>query len=209
MSDADQQPAGTFQPEGESLPPQYFDEVYALNRDPWQFETSAYEAGKYAASLASLPQERYANALEVGCSIGVFTRLLAARCDHLLAVDVAEQALGEARHRCADQPWVRFDRCRLPKNFPVGSFDLVTVCEVGYYWSAEDLELACRRIAQHQPAQATLLLVHWTPEVRDYPLPGNAVHDLWLTQPWWQQVMAARHATYRLDVLQRNEVTLF
>ncbi len=188
-----------------SLTARYFEDVYAANRDPWRFETSPYEVEKYSSSLAILPRERYCSALEIGCSIGVFTHMLATRCDQLLAVDIAEQALAEARNRCADQPQVHFARCQLPAEFPDGSFDLITVCEVGYYWSPEDLQRACVRIAQHQPAGADLLLVHWTPEVHDYPQTGDAVHDTWLSQPWWQPLAARRHATYRMDLLRRNE----
>lgn len=188
-----------------SLPARYFDDVYAAHRDPWNFETSAYEAEKYSSSLAILPRERYGSALEVGCSIGVFTQLLAQRCDRLLALDLAEKALDEARQRCAQQTNVSFARCDLPAQFPNGSFDLVTVCEVGYYWSPADLLRACRRIAQQQPTGADLLLVHWTPAVHDYPQTGDAVHDTWLSQPWWQPMAARRHATYRMDVLRRND----
>ena len=39
-----------------SLPPSYFDERYAANPDPWQFETSEYEREKYAATLAAMPR---------------------------------------------------------------------------------------------------------------------------------------------------------
>lgn len=196
-------------PEGRgdnSLPQQYFDDVYAARADPWDFETSTYEAEKYATSLAALPCQRYANALEIGCSIGVFTRMLAQRCDALLAIDLAERALEIARARCADQPQVRFEQRSLPEQFPAGLFDLVTVCEVGYYLSPTDLLRACRIIAQHQPQGADLLLVHWTPHVADYPQTGDAVHDTWLRQPWWAALGSQRHQTYRLDVLRRSAV---
>ncbi len=191
-----------------SLSQAYFDQVYAANRDPWNFETSPYEAGKYAASLAMLPEARYGNALEVGCSIGVFTHMLAERCDSLLAVDVAERAMTEARRRCSAQPWVRFKMQHLPEQFPEGVFDLVTVCEVGYYWSSQDLLRSCRVIASHQLSGADLLLVHWTPEVQDYPLLGDTVHEVWLRQPWWQLMASQRHSTYRIDLLRRNQTNV-
>ena len=68
-----------------SLAPQYFERLYAESADPWDFEASPYETAKYAATLAALPRPRYANALELGCSIGVLTRQLAPRCERLLA----------------------------------------------------------------------------------------------------------------------------
>lgn len=59
-----------------SLPPDYFDVRYAADPDPWNFAGSPYERDKYAATLAALPRERYASALEVGCSIGVLLSLI-------------------------------------------------------------------------------------------------------------------------------------
>ena len=66
-----------------SLAPEYFEDVYNANDDPWNFASSEYEAAKYAATLAALPREKYASAFEIGCSIGVLTEKLAARCENL------------------------------------------------------------------------------------------------------------------------------
>jgi hypothetical protein len=63
----------------ESIDRAYFDTLYAADPDPWRFATSAYERDKYAASLAALPDPAYGSVLEIGCSIGVFTRQLAGR----------------------------------------------------------------------------------------------------------------------------------
>src|SRR4051812_50160637 len=68
-----------------SIPARYFDELYAGERDPWEFETSAYEQAKYDATLAALPRPLYRRGLEIGCSIGVLTARLAGRCASLVA----------------------------------------------------------------------------------------------------------------------------
>ena len=80
-----------------TLPPAYFDQVYQANRDPWNFESSPYEQKKYTTTLATLPHPHYAEAFEIGCSLGVLTARLAPRCGKLLAVDVSEAALAQAR----------------------------------------------------------------------------------------------------------------
>ena len=64
-------------PIDDSLPQSYFDRIYQQNPDPWNFETSPYEAEKYRRTLAALPRKRYMRALEIGCSIGVLTSQLA------------------------------------------------------------------------------------------------------------------------------------
>ncbi len=74
-------------------PPEYFEQLYVRDPDPWRFATSGYERDKYAATLAALPNRRFASGFEVGCSIGVLTRQLAERCDALLAADGSPTAL--------------------------------------------------------------------------------------------------------------------
>ena len=187
-----------------SLPPSYFDRVYQANQDPWNFETSDYEKKKYAVSLASLPREHYAAALEIGCSIGVLTAQLATRCGSLLSIDVSEQALASARERCASLAHVRFARMHFPEEAPEGSFDLIVVSEVAYYWQHGDLDRAAALLAAHQPAGGHLLLVHFTDFVPDYPLTGDEVHDAWLARSEWRSIGSERHDHFRLDLLERQ-----
>ena len=187
----------------ESLQPGYFDDVYAGNEDPWGFTTSDYEQQKYADTINHLPRLRYNNAFEVGCSIGVLTAQLADRCKRLLSVDVSEVALSIARKRCATLPNVRLQRMQFPGQQPDGLFDLVVVSEVAYYWGHSDLALAMERLAAMQKVEGHLILVHWTPFVADYPMSGDAVHDLWLHRTEWTLLSDERRPRYRISVLQR------
>jgi SAM-dependent methyltransferase len=194
---------------GESLPPEYFEARYAANPDPWSFETSPYEAAKYAATLEALPRRTYRSALEIGCSIGVLTERLAPRCADLLAVDVSDRALRRAAERCRHLPQVRFARLSVPREFPHGPFDLVLVSEVGYYWSRADLALARRRVAGALEPGGSLLLVHWTPFVDDYPLTGDEVHEAFLASAGpgsgLRHLLGQRHESYRLDLFERTD----
>ena len=191
-----------------SLPPEYFDQVYQANRDPWNFETSPYERAKYAATLAALPRPHYPEALEIGCSLGLLTAQLAPRCGHLLAVDVSEAALAQARARCAALPQVELRLLRVPEEFPGQQFDLMLVSEVGYYWSAADLARAAERIVAGLRPSGQLLLVHWTPPVHDYPLTGDDVHEHFLAQTTGtgplRHLSGQRQAQYRLDLLEKR-----
>ena len=74
-----------------------FERLYQQSPDPWGYRTSSYEQEKYAATLAALPKQTHGLALEVGCSIGVFTGQLAARCQHVVAIDFSLSALELAR----------------------------------------------------------------------------------------------------------------
>jgi SAM-dependent methyltransferase len=186
-----------------SVPRTFFEDLYAAHADPWSFETSAYEREKYDRSLAAL-RPRYARALEIGCSIGVFTERLAGHCEQLLAVDISEHALATARSRCAALPQVTFARADVTQAFPSGTFDLIVLAEVGYYWSDADLAQARGSIAAHLRPGGDLLLVHFLPKVPEYPRDGDAVHAAFLADPQFAAADAHRAPRYRLDRLVRR-----
>ena len=71
---------------GGTLPRGFFENLYLKSPDPFDFETSAYEAAKYQHTVATLPRAHYKQAGEIGCSIGVLTSRLAEKCDSLLVL---------------------------------------------------------------------------------------------------------------------------
>ena len=105
----------------ERLDREYFEGLYAASSDPWRFETSPYERRKYERTLGVLEGRRYARALEAGCSIGVFTVMLAPLCDELLAVDVSEKAVAAAKERLASLPHIRAERLTVKSVSQSGS----------------------------------------------------------------------------------------
>lgn len=188
-----------------SLPPSYFDDLYTASVDPWEFETSEYEANKYAATLAALPKSRYRSALEIGCSIGVLTSRLAERCDSLLSVDASQVALNRAIERCQHLPQVTLQLMQVPLEYPTPMFDLTLVSEVGYYLSWDDLRKTQKLILDHLEPGGHLLLVHWTLYAEDYPLWGDEVHDSFmeLTDSHLRHLRGQREEQYRLDLFER------
>lgn len=182
-----------------SLDAAYFADIYARSDDPWDFASSDYEREKYDATIAALPPARPTRALEIGCSIGVLTARLAERCDRLVAIDIDPHALRLARERCAAFANVRFERRAFPTETVAGTFDVVVVSEVAYYWSDRDLALARERIAASAPG-GTIVLVHFTPVVEAYVRGGDAVHASFLEDAAFAHVWGARAERYRLDV---------
>jgi SAM-dependent methyltransferase len=187
-----------------TVPPEYFQRLYRQHEDPWNFATSGYERDKYAATLAALPRERYRNALELACSIGVFTQMLAARCDAVLAVDVSVDALARAEQRCRALANVRFAPYDLSREFPPGSYDLVTLCEVGFYFSLRDLACIREAVVDALAPGGDLVLVHWTPPVDGHALSAGDVHAAFVDDPRFHPRAGAQAPTYRLDVLTRR-----
>jgi cyclopropane fatty-acyl-phospholipid synthase-like methyltransferase len=160
-----------------TLGPEYFEGVYAAADDPWSLASRWYERRKYAITVAALPSERYARALEVGCSVGVLTAILAERCDELLAVDVAPSAVASASKRTAGLPHVRVEQRHLPAAWPEGEFDLVVLSEVLYYLATDDAAELIARAAAALGPDGVVLAVHWRHPVADYPRSGDEVHD--------------------------------
>lgn len=188
-----------------SIEPDYFEQLYREQGDPWQFATSIYEREKYQHSLDALPQPHYESALEIGCSIGVFTRQLAGRCGALLAVDVSSSALAMAQERCAGLDHVTFALRQIPQQTVAGPFDLILLSEVAYYWDRADLRRAAEVIGTAAAPMADLLLVHYTAET-DYPLSGDdAVDGLRDDLGEYIQVLRTeRRDLYRLDLWRRS-----
>jgi SAM-dependent methyltransferase len=185
------------------LPPAYFDAIYARDPDPWDFAGSDYEHAKYRATVDALGQERARDAVEIGCSIGILTTMLAPRCDRLLAVDVSQAALDQARRRVAGLPNVTVQRCRFPRDAMPGIFDLLVLSEVAYYLDTEDLGRASARIRDGLAPGGRVLLVHWLGET-DYPKTGDgAVDELRLLVPFLTVERTERCSEYRLDVWRR------
>ncbi len=91
----------------------------------------------------------------------MLTRQLTARCAELLAVDVAETALAQARARCADLPDIVFARMAVPGEWPEGRFDLVLFSEVLYYLGLDGIAEAARRTLACLEPGGAVLLVNW------------------------------------------------
>lgn len=186
-----------------TLPPSYFEQLHAAKPDPWGFESRWYEQRKYALTAAALPRERYQRGLEVGCSIGVLTELLASRCDSLLALDASDSAVAAARRRLAGRSHVSVEQAFVPEDWPEGSFDLVVLSEVGYYFVLTDLQRLLDKVAHSLSAVGSLVVVHWRHPVADYPLRGDEVHAAVAALPGLRCTVSHLEADFVLEVYQR------
>jgi SAM-dependent methyltransferase len=158
-------------------PVEHFERLARQAEDPWDYATSEYEQGKYRQTLDYLP-ERTGRTLELGCSVGVFTAMLAPRCDRLVAVDFSPTALERARARLGDAANVELLRRQLPEEMPSGPFDTIVCAEVLYYWSAELVRDGLRRIEAALAPGGTLLAVHWRVADPRRELTGDDAHEI-------------------------------
>ena len=173
------------------IEPAFFDELYAKDPDPWEFETSEYERAKYEETVKALGGRHFATGLELGCAIGVLTQHLKPHVDDLLGVDVAEAALERARKR---NPDVRFEKREIPEEYPPGAYELTVCSEVLYYLDAPAFE----QTLEHLTRTDVLLSVHWRPPTQNYPFGGDDVRDL-LTARFGPSDYARETDKYVLD----------
>jgi trans-aconitate methyltransferase len=180
--------------------PEAFEQRYRTDRDPWRFSTSAYERERYAITVESLTQDRYANAFEPGCSIGELTALLAPRCDRLLATDVSPTAVERAQQRCANYDNVRVECGDLRTAAFDIPLDLIVLSELAYYFDPQQLEALSHRLAAALSVGGTLLAVHWLGESVDHILHGDEAHEILLSSLPLRHVVAKRYVGFRLDL---------
>jgi predicted TPR repeat methyltransferase len=186
----------------ERLGREYFEGLYAESEDPWNFEASEYEQNKYARTLSVLGERTFRSALEAGASIGVFTEMLADRCDELLAVDVSERAVAAARRRLSGRERVRVERRTLPEEMPDGPFDLIVASEVLYYFPREEMLAVLRGFERELARGGILLAVHWRRKTETYPLQGDEVHDLLVEHTRLLNRETIIEWNYRLDLFE-------
>ena len=187
-----------------TLSREYFDSFYSGSEDPWGFDTRWYEIRKRSLTLASLPRPLFASGLEIGCSIGVLTAELAGRCATLIATDIAEQPLSQARERLVEKANVELRRVDTPVEWPAGSFDLIVLSEVAYYWSKEDLAIAIEHIDASLTEDGVVVACHWRHPVEGYPERGDDVHATLRAHPGFDVLAEHVEEDFLLEVLVRH-----
>lgn len=167
----------TNRPARDRAPVEHFERLARESADPWDYATREYEQGKYRTTLEYLP-EHTGRTLEIGCSVGVFTAMLAPRTSHLVAVDFSPTALERAAERLEGVENVELLRRRLPEEMPVGPFETIVCAEVLYYWSADLVKESVARIEAALAPGGTLLAVHWRHPDPRRELIGDDVHAI-------------------------------
>jgi cyclopropane fatty-acyl-phospholipid synthase-like methyltransferase len=181
----------------------HFERIYASAEDPWNFRSSKYEREKYDATIAALPRPKFQAGLEVGCSIGELTRLLAERCESLLGVDTVAAPLKIAGARCAGLPHVRFAQMHVPATWPEGLFDLVVLSEVLYFLTPNDISALAARVNASLRNEAVVVLVNWLGRTDD-PCSGDEAAERFIASlPKLRTGLQRRQSRYRIDVLIR------
>lgn len=195
---------------GDAGPPEttvgteYFIGLYLAKDDPWDVATKWHDRRKYAVTVASLPRERYRRAYEPGCSIGLLTRMLAARCDEVVATDSVDAAVAQARETVSDLPHVRVEQAWLPADLPDGTFDLIVVGDLLYYLSAADLRATLDGLVAHLEPGGDIAAVHFRDRANGGSYDGFNAHAALVGRDDLEPVVHHEDDWFVLDILRRT-----
>lgn len=182
----------------------YFAGLYMAKDDPWDVATKWHNQRKYAVTLASLPREHYRRCYEPGASIGLFTRMLAPRCEAILATDSVAEAVRLARENTADLPHVSVEQAMVPADMPDGTFDLVVIGDLLYYLSAADLQSFLTGLEQRLEPGGDLVSLHFRDRDNGGNYDGHNVHALLAGRPAFERVVHHEDEWFLLDVFRRR-----
>lgn len=177
--------------------------LYEHSGDPWNTHASPYERQKFAETMASLPRPRYRLCLEVGCGAGALSKLLAQRCDTLVAMDCTAGALATASARAAG-PNVVFIGGAAPGAWPTQPPDLVVLSEVLYFMTDEDSAGLALRLANDCAPDCDVVLVNWLGDTGG-AIGGAAAAARLIdkTTDTHYRLASRTYDMYRIDVLRR------
>jgi SAM-dependent methyltransferase len=179
----------------------YFTGLYLAKDDPWDLASKWHDQRKYAVTMASLPRARYGRCYEPGCSIGLLTRMLADRCDEVLAVDCVPEAVAAAAEQVRDLPHVRVAEAMLPAGLPGGTFDLIVIGDLLYYLSAPDLEALLDGLVARLEPGGDIVSVHFRDRQQGGNYDGHHVHAALAARPGLTRVVRHEDEWFVLDVL--------
>jgi SAM-dependent methyltransferase len=195
--------AGDATPPDTSVSLDYFTGLYLAKDDPWDVATKWHDLRKYAVTVASLPRERYRRCYEPGASIGTLSRMLAERCDEVLATDSVPEAVDLARQNTADLPNVRVERAELPAELPDGVFDLVVIGDLLYYLSGDDLTATLDGLVARLEPGGDLVSVHFRDRQNGGNYDGFNAHAALLATAGLEPVVHHEDEWFLLDILRR------
>lgn len=146
--------------------------MYLERRDPWNYYSSSYERQKYERTLACVLEWRRAreSALELACSVGAFSGMLAAHFDQVTAIDLSQEALRTAIEHNRGKKNLRFVQDDI-RFFELGyQYDVIICAEVlmtpftrgglgDYYLKEEHSQRLCHKLDEHLGAHGTIFVV--------------------------------------------------
>lgn len=128
-----------------------FEAKYRKHGDYFGYRSNPYEALKYERTMELMRAWRPSadSALEIGCSVGVFTAMIAPEFDHVTAVDIASEALVLAAETTGHAPNVSYVQSDLVSLNAGRTFGVIFCAEVLMYIPEKQAAEACAVLDRH------------------------------------------------------------
>jgi len=184
--------------------------------DPWASANPAYryQRRKYEVLLSLLPDRPYRAALDIGCGVGLMSRMLAGRAATVLGLDVAQGAVNTAMAAAAGLPGVRFEQADildLPASLD-GQFDLLILADTLYYLRPLDdrllKHLALRTSRLLAPGGVCLLANHFFSGADADSRLSRRIHCAFAWSPGYTALSAHRRPFYLVSIMQAETSSL-
>lgn len=138
-----------------------FEALFQTDPDPWDYESSRFEAHKRKVLLNHIGLRSRGRVLELACANGVTTQALMRCALRTTALDASATALSQAETRLKDADRLRLMHAKLPGGMPRELFDLIVVSEIVYYLRRDAYtRLAMEILSRIAPGGRVLVLHH-------------------------------------------------
>jgi SAM-dependent methyltransferase len=191
-----------------------FNRLYKTLPDPW-FTTAPqyrYQPLKYQVVLSMLPDRAYHRALDIGCGVGTFSRLLAQRAEQVVGVDLSQSAVNDAARASIAVPNVEFRQADMLKldSASLGQFDLVVLLDTIYYLpdlSDRGLQAAREQVLKMLAPGGTLLLVnHYFFQLDSHSRMTRSIHKCFQSANGMRLESQHRRPFYLVSMLEREKL---
>lgn len=138
-----------------------YEHKYAEHGDYFAYRSRPYEMKKYQDTLAVVLRERRSrgSVLETGCSVGVFTKMLAETFDEVVATDISGQALRLAADTVAGAGNVAYARSEVEAIDLGRRFDVIMLSEVLLFVRERDSERLLSMLDRHLKEDGVIIEV--------------------------------------------------
>ncbi len=183
-----------------------WDAQYTKTPDLFELEGDAKEQARYDFRLDALAGRSLGRTLEVGCSVGVFTAMLAERTASVTATDISEVVLETARERLAEAGHEKVDlrHAELPGGVPEGPFETIIAAEVLYYLSAGEVAESAARLADALVPGGALLVAHARGYFPHHEISADRAAGVVARSPGLRRVRRWGGSGLRVDLFERR-----
>ena len=190
-----------------------FDHLYGDSNDPWRCTAPQYryQRLKYDKLRSYLPVQDYPTALDVGCGVGVFTRILAECSGDVLGLDISPNAVLRARTLSEGIDNVRYDQAdvlSLGAKMAGQQFSLIALADVLYYVSPLSDEVLKGIVAQVEqllaPGATLLVANHYFFDLDPSSRMVSRIHAAFRWAGSLTQIREERQPFFLATVYQKN-----